>query len=71
MGKQFCTRRFWYVPANFLVQDGRLGMYRCARIKVAQRNSKYHKRGDVHDDDCEVDGDMFYEIIKAVDSGHL
>jgi transposase len=43
--------------------DGRLGMYRCARKKVAQRNSKYHKRGDVYDDDCEVDGDMFYEIV--------
>ncbi len=36
--------------------DGRLGMYRCARKKVAQRRSKYHKRGDVYDDDCEVDG---------------
>ena len=43
--------------------DGRLGMYRCARKKVAQRNSKYHKRGDVYDEDCEVDGDMFYEIV--------
>ena len=43
--------------------NGRLGMYRCARKKVAQRNSKYHKRGDVYDDDCEVDGDMFYEIV--------
>ena len=37
------------------------GMYRCARKKVAQRNSRYHKRGDVYDDDCEVD--MFYEIV--------
>ena len=43
--------------------DGRLGMYRCARKKVAERNSKYHKRGDVYDDDCEVDGDIFYEIV--------
>ena len=43
--------------------DGRLEMYRCARKKVAQRRSKYHKRGDVYDDDCEVDGDMFYEIV--------
>jgi len=31
--------------------------------KVAERNSKYHKRGDVYDEDCEVDGDMFYEIV--------
>ena len=38
-------------------------MYRCARKKVAERNSKYHKRGDVYDEDCEVDGDMFYEIV--------
>ena len=22
-------------------------------------NSKHHKRGDVYNDDCEVDGDMF------------
>ena len=43
--------------------DGRIGMYRCARRKVAQRNSKFHKRGDVYDEDCEVDGDMFYEIV--------
>ena len=43
--------------------NGRLGMYRCARKKVAQRNSKYHKRGDVYDDYCEVDGDMFYQIV--------
>ena len=43
--------------------NGRLGMYRCARKKVAQRNSKYHERGDVYDEDCEVDGDMFYEIV--------
>jgi len=38
-------------------------MYRCARQKVAQRKSRYHKRGDVYDEDCEVDGDMFYEIV--------
>ena len=43
--------------------NGRLGMYRCARKKVAERNSKYHERGDVYDEDCEVDGDMFYEIV--------
>ena len=43
--------------------NGRLGMYRCARKKVAERNSKYHKQGDVYDEDCEVDGDMFYEIV--------
>ena len=51
--------------------DGRLGMYRCARKKAAERNSKYHKRGNVYEDDCEVDGDMFYESHKAADSGHL
>ena len=33
------------------------------RKKVEQQNSKYHKRGDVYDDDCEVDVDMFYEIV--------
>ena len=27
--------------------DGRLGMYRCTRKKVALRSSKYHKRGNV------------------------
>ena len=43
--------------------NGRLGMYRCARKKVAERNSKHHERGDVYDEDCEVDGDMFYEIV--------
>jgi len=43
--------------------DGRIGMFRCARKKVAQRNSKYHKRGDEYDEDCEVDGDMFYSIV--------
>ena len=43
--------------------NGRLGMYRCARKKVAERNSKYHERGGVYDDDCEVNGDMFYEIV--------
>ena len=43
--------------------DGRIGMYRCARRKVAQRNSKFHKRGDVYDEDCDIDGDMFYETF--------
>ena len=43
--------------------NGRLGMYQCARKKVAERNSKYHERGDVYDEDCEVNGDMFYEIV--------
>lgn len=24
---------------------------------------KYHKRGDVYKEDCEMDGDLFYEIV--------
>ena len=43
--------------------DGRIGMYRCARKKVAQRNSKYHKRGDVYVEDCDVDAELFCELV--------
>jgi len=43
--------------------DGRIGIYRVARDKIALRNSKYHQRGDVYKEDCEMDGDLFYEIV--------
>ena len=43
--------------------DGRIGMYRCAREKVAQRRSKFHERGDVCDEDCDVEAHMFHELV--------
>ena len=33
------------------------------RSETANITNKYHKRGDVYDYDCEVDGGMFYEIV--------
>lgn len=43
--------------------DGRIGMYRVARDKIALRKSKNHNRGDVYKEDCEMDGDLFHEIV--------
>ena len=43
--------------------NGRLGMYRCARKRFRSETANITKRGDVYNEDCEVDGDMFYEIV--------
>ncbi len=41
----------------------RIGLYRVACYRVALRDSKYHKRGDVYKVDCEMDADVFYETV--------
>ena len=38
-------------------------MYRVACDKIALRKSKNHNRGDVYKEDCEMDGDLFHEIV--------
>ena len=42
--------------------DGRLGMYRCARKRLRSETANITNEGTCTTD-CEVDGDMFYEIV--------
>ena len=46
--------------------DGKLGLWRVSEKKTAQRNSKYHKAGDVYEIPTTMDGELFVEMCKEL-----
>lgn len=58
-------------PIPELEFDGKLYIKRCSAPKIALRNSKYHKKDDVYEKDCNVTGKFFIarckEIVVAIE----
>ena len=46
--------------------DGKIGIHRVWKEKVALRRSVNHRRGDVYMADCNMDHDLFIDIMKEV-----
>lgn len=44
--------------------DGKIGLWMVGEEYVAQRNSKFHDKGDVYMTSRSMDGDFFYEMIE-------
>ena len=45
--------------------DGIIGIYRCSEKRQAERNSKFHVRGEWYEVDCEVNGEMFRRMVQT------
>jgi hypothetical protein len=45
--------------------DGIIGIYRCSEKRQAERNSKFHARGEWYEVDCEVNGEMFRRMVQT------
>ena len=45
--------------------DGIIGIYRCSEKRQAERNSKFHARGEWYEVDCEVNGEMFRSMVQT------
>jgi len=45
--------------------DGIIGIYRCSEKWQAERNSKFHARGEWYEVDCEVNGEMFRRMVQT------
>ena len=45
--------------------DGIIGIHRCSEKRQAERNSKFHARGEWYEVDCEVNGEMFRRMVQT------